>query len=96
MRPLKKILASTVLLTPLAATAGPLVHINKADIYEFQSDLIGVSEKTAQAIVDYRRENGRFESLYDLLNVEGVERDFININRDYMHLGDDPRLEQKV
>lgn len=94
MRLIKTILASTTLLAPVLVTAGPLVNINTADRHEMVSELASASNTTAAAIVDYREKNGRFESVNDLLKVEGVEREFININQDYLHLGDDPRLKE--
>ena len=49
--------------------------------------LTGVTEETAQAIIAYREKNGPFKTLESVVNVEGVEYDFLNINRDYLHLG---------
>ena len=95
MKYLNKILCSVVLTMPMIAMAGPLVNINKADRFEMQRDLIGVTDETAQSIVEYREKNGKFESLEDVLKVEGIERDFLNLNRDYIHLGNDPRVKAK-
>lgn len=93
MKYFTKILFSILLAVPMIAMAGPLVNINKADKFEMERDLIGVTRETAQAIVEYRQEHGPFKSLDGVLNVEGVGRDFLNINRDYLHLGDDPRAK---
>ena len=95
MKYLTKILYSIMLTVPMIAIAGPLVNINKADRFEIERDLIGVTSETAQSIVEYREKNGEFKSIEDVLKVEGIERDFLNINRDYLHLGDDPRLKTK-
>ncbi len=95
MRFFLKTLLSTLLILPLYSMAGPLVNLNTADEHELVTDLTGVNDKTASAIVEYRDKNGSFSKLEDVLNVEGVGRDFININRDYIHLGNDPRLDQK-
>ncbi len=66
---------------------GPIVNINTADVYEITKDLVGMDEYTAQAIVDYREKHGRFHSQKDLLNVEGVGRDDINMNKQRIYIG---------
>ncbi|GEB71686.1 MULTISPECIES: ComEA family DNA-binding protein [Pseudoalteromonas] len=47
------------------------VSINNADT-KVLAQLPGIGEKKAQAIVDYRQENGDFENLSDLSNVKGI------------------------
>ena len=47
------------------------ININKADINELCT-LTGVGEAMAQKIIDYRNENGKFESIEDLKNVNGI------------------------
>lgn len=58
-----------------ATASGPasdgIVNINTADLAALET-LPGVGPSTAQAIIDYRREHGRFRSLDDLLNVRGI------------------------
>lgn len=46
------------------------ININKADLTELQQ-LSGVGVKKAQDIIDYRTENGNFQSVDDLLKVSG-------------------------
>lgn len=48
------------------------VDLNSADIDEI-ARLRGVGRKRAQALVDYREENGPFEDWDDLKNVEGFD-----------------------
>ena len=76
-----------LLITPLTLFADEFVNINTADVHEFVTNLTGVTEETAQAIIDYRNTNGPFPALESVLNVEGIERDFLNINKDYLHVG---------
>ncbi|MBQ4797906.1 helix-hairpin-helix domain-containing protein [Pseudoalteromonas sp. MMG006] len=47
------------------------VSINNADA-AMLAQLPGIGKKKAQAIVDYRQENGDFENLDDLSNVKGI------------------------
>jgi competence protein ComEA len=48
-----------------------VVNINKADEKELQS-LNGIGESLATSIVEYRKENGKFETIEDLKNVPGI------------------------
>lgn len=50
---------------------GPLVNLNAATLEELQS-LPGVGPVTAQSILTWREENGRFTSVDDLLQVSGI------------------------
>lgn len=52
------------------ATQGT-ININKADEIELQS-LNGIGESLAASIVEYRKENGKFETIEDLKNVPGI------------------------
>ena len=53
-----------------AATTGK-ININNADL-ETLANLKGIGPKTAQNIIDYRKEVGSFEKVEDLMNVKGV------------------------
>ena len=59
--------------------AQEIININKADENELQS-LNGIGESLASSIVEYRKENGKFETIEDLKNVPGIgESKFENI-----------------
>jgi len=51
--------------------ADTIVNLNEASEIELET-LPGVGPATAQAILDYRTEHGRFRSVDDLLNVRGI------------------------
>lgn len=53
------------------AVAGALINVNSASATELEA-LPGVGEVIAQAIVDYRTENGPFASVDQLLDVSGI------------------------
>ncbi len=53
-----------------ASTSGP-IDLNAASITQLET-LPGVGPATAQAIVDYRTQHGRFQTVDDLLNVRGI------------------------
>lgn len=48
-----------------------IVNVNEADLDELMT-LPRIGETTAQRIIDYREANGAFETVEDLLNVEGI------------------------
>jgi competence protein ComEA len=53
------------------SVAGGLVNVNTATATELE-ELPGIGEVIAQAIVDYRTENGPFASVDQLLDVSGI------------------------
>ncbi|MDH3589919.1 MAG: helix-hairpin-helix domain-containing protein [Gammaproteobacteria bacterium] len=72
-----------------ASLAGP-VNVNSADARTLAKELDGIGYARAQAIVKWRRDNGRFESADDLRNVKGVGKKIIDMNRSNIRL-DDPQ-----
>ncbi|REL27196.1 ComEA family DNA-binding protein [Thalassotalea euphylliae] len=56
------------------------IDVNKATIEQLVL-LKGIGKKKAQAIIDYRSENGGFISVDDLTNVKGIGDRFIENNR---------------
>ncbi|CAM4279516.1 MULTISPECIES: competence protein ComEA [Bacillus] len=58
---------------------GPLVNINTATLEELQG-ISGVGPSKAEAIVAYREENGRFQTIEDITKVSGIgEKSFEKI-----------------
>ncbi|WP_235801820.1 ComEA family DNA-binding protein [Ureibacillus manganicus] len=61
----------TFITVPTTFTASNLININLAN----ESDLLtlpGIGPSKAQAIITYRDENGRFQSIEDLKKVSGI------------------------
>ena len=56
------------------------IDINIADS-KVLSSLKGVGMKKAQAIIKYRDENGKFISIDDLLNVNGIGKKILALNK---------------
>ncbi|EXC33572.1 helix-hairpin-helix domain-containing protein [Acinetobacter radioresistens] len=48
------------------------VSLNRGTADQLQQALSGVGEKKAQAIVEYRNKNGKFNSIEDLQKVKGI------------------------
>ncbi|MDH5471266.1 MAG: helix-hairpin-helix domain-containing protein [Gammaproteobacteria bacterium] len=81
MKMIKSIIVSLMLLLSISAYAGS-IDINKADARTLSSELSGIGEKKAQAIVDYRNANGKFTTVDDLSKVKGINSKTIEKNRD--------------
>lgn len=72
--------AAVVLLMPLYSWAGP-VNINTADVETLAAELDGIGLSKAQAIVDYRTDNGPFQSADELVEVKGIGARTVEINQ---------------
>jgi competence protein ComEA len=65
---------------PAGQTAAPdVVDLNSATAVQLET-LPGVGPRTAERILEYRRDNGSFEKIEGLMNVRGIgERSFLRL-----------------
>ena len=76
----KVILVASLLFASGLASAAP-VNVNTADAATLAKNINGVGAKKAQAIVTYRKANGPFRSIDDLLKVKGIGQKIIEKNK---------------
>ena len=73
----------TVASDPASSSPAWPVDLNTADLEQLDT-LPGVGPVTAQAILDYREENGPFQSVDDLVNVYGIGEKTVENLREYV------------
>ena len=63
--------------TDAFATTEKMVNINTASVEELAT-LKGIGDKIAQRIIDYRKTNGPFKKIEDIMNVKGIREKTYN------------------
>lgn len=72
-----------------AALAAPeTVNVNRADAATIAEVLKGVGLSRAQAIVEYREQNGEFRDAYELANIKGIGERTVEQNEAKIRLTD--------
>ncbi|MBQ7896567.1 MAG: helix-hairpin-helix domain-containing protein [Oscillospiraceae bacterium] len=66
---------------------GQTIDINTADRRELEK-LPGIGKKTAESIVEYRRQQGNFESIEELLEIEGFSEKSFQRIEDNIFIGE--------
>ncbi len=74
------IIALVFSLISFAVFAAP-VNINTASADEIAEAMVGVGASKAEAIVTFRKENGPFKSIDDLVLVKGIGEKTVEKNR---------------
>lgn len=62
------------------------VNINKVSVEELAKNLKGIGMQKAKAIVEYREKYGVFNSLENILEVQGIGPSFLDKNKDKIGL----------
>jgi len=65
-----------------AQTSAAKVNINTASAEQIADTMTGIGESRAKAIVQYRKTNGKFKSVQDLENVDGIGGKTVEKNKD--------------
>ena len=68
---MKKVYLTVILLLFLATAAFAKVNINTADAEELAT-LPGIGQVKAEAIIKYRKKNGKFKDVNELKEVDGI------------------------
>ncbi len=85
MKLLHTLFLTTILLFSSAAFAGK-ININNASAEQIASTMTGIGESKAKAIVNYRSSHGKFKSVQDLENVDGIGSKTVEKNKDKITL----------
>ncbi len=86
-------LIAFLLTTSVSGYAAP-VDVNSADAQMLADSLSGVGPKLAAAIVQYRKQNGPYQSIEDLLNVRGIGPVVLEKNRGDIQFGGKARTDK--
>ncbi|MCZ6709885.1 MAG: ComEA family DNA-binding protein [Gammaproteobacteria bacterium] len=72
----------------LAFATPTSVNVNQADAQTIAEVLNGVGLSRAQAIVEYREQNGEFRDVYELANIKGIGERTVERNEAKIRLKD--------
>lgn len=89
MKSLKSTVTAIALLACGAVFAAEPIDINTADAQALAEAINGVGLKRAEAIVEYRKQNGPFKSVNELVEVRGVGEKSVEKSRDRLTVGND-------
>ena len=65
---------------------GKTVNVNTATVEEFVNNVPLISQELAEKIVQYREEAGDFQTIEELLQVEGFDRELLRKVKDFLLL----------
>ena len=85
---IKKIFLICMIVLPCYLLAADKVNINTADKQTLMTEIKGVGEKRAEAIIAWREQFGPFKSIDELAEVSGVGQSIVDKNRDVMTVGE--------
>ena len=62
------------------------ININTANAEQISTAMTGIGDSKAKAIVEYRKSQGKFKSIQDLENVDGIGIKTVERNKDNISL----------
>ncbi len=77
-----KILSTCLLCLAIGTAVAEVVDINSADADSLAATINGIGPARAEAIVAFRKDNGPFDSVDDLVLVKGIGPATVAKNRD--------------
>lgn len=83
-----KVLTLAFLVTLSSWSFAETVNINTADAQVIAKHVKGVGSARAQAIVEYREQNGEFANVSDLTKVRGIGDRILAMNADVLVVGE--------
>lgn len=85
---IKKIILVCLIVFPCYLLAAGKVNINTADKETLMTEIKGVGEKRAEAIIAWRAQHGPFKSVDELADVSGVGQAIVDKNRETLSIDD--------
>lgn len=82
MKKLSQLFLAAVFLFASHFAIADVVNINTADAATLAANIVGVGDKKAQAIVNFREEHGPFRSVDELTQVKGIGLKLVENNRE--------------
>lgn len=82
MKKLSQLFVAFALLFASHFVVADVVNINTADAQTLAANIVGVGEKKALAIVNFREEHGPFKSVDEMTQVKGIGLKLIDNNRE--------------
>lgn len=89
------ILCFSWLIAGVANAEPELVDVNNANAVAIAAGLSGIGMARANAIVEYRRKHGPFQSMEDLSQVKGIGEKVLSANKDRIVFGEPKKKSPK-
>ena len=90
MKLLHTLLFTLILLTSSSAMSAQdpaeKININTANAEQIETSMTGIGESKAKAIVEYRTSHGKFKTIQELENVDGIGMKTVERNKDKITL----------
>ena len=76
----------TLILLLSSSAFAEKININTANAEQIATTMTGIGDSKAKAIVEYRKSHGKFKSVHDLENVDGIGMKTVEKNKDKITL----------